>query len=78
MYFEFGSDVEILEYRRFKECGESFYEHGCEGTNLKIVQNYLDFVPKEEIRLLGLKQWANCNTREDYKKIRKRWDEEER
>ena len=46
------------------------------GTNLEIVQEYINHIKQNEIMILGLKRWINCNTREDYKKIKIYWEEE--
>ena len=44
-----------------------------EDTNLAIIQKYFDLVDNDEIELIGLNHWVNCNTREDYKLIKEYW-----
>ena len=43
------------------------------GTNLKIIQRYIEKVPADSIELIKLDRWTNCNTREDYKIIFNHW-----
>jgi len=54
-----------------------FPESDPNGTNLKIIQDYLDQIPQEEVQILRLRRWTNCNTRQDYRRIRSAWEEEE-
>ncbi len=68
---------------KFKDCGklkaanEMFYQDNKEGTNLLIIQNYIDSKDSNGFELVGLKRWTNCNTRSDYRKILTYWEEEE-
>ena len=65
------TDMEALAASN-EEFGESFYDE----TNLFIVQGYLDRLPEEErILLRELKDWTNCNTREDWQCLREKWRE---
>lgn len=50
-----------------------FYEYERTGTNLGIIQRYINLIPIEEIALFYLKRWTNCNTLEDYLKILNYW-----
>lgn len=65
---------------KFKECEALkkatilFGEGNKDGTNLEIIQNYLDRVDYNEIELLPIERWTNCNTREDYRMIKKYWE----
>ena len=43
------------------------------GTNLVIIQYYLDTYTVGGLSVLGIKKWINCNTREDFHIIRKGW-----
>ena len=52
--------------RFFTECPDE--------TNLKIIQNYIDLCDPSSFELVGLSRWTNCNTREDYKKIKGYWE----
>ena len=50
-----------------------FKNNMIEDTNLAIIQKYFDLVDNDEIELIGLNHWVNCNTREDYKLIKEYW-----
>ena len=57
-----------------KMANDNFYENLIEDTNLGIIQKYFDLVENnEDIEIIGLNHWVNCNTREDYKIIKKYW-----
>ena len=58
---------------RQKEANRAFYNQDRRETNLLIIQKYLERIEPEKVRLLALKRWTNCNTREDYGKIREYW-----
>ena len=63
------TDISLLlgaASRFFSECPDE--------TNLKIIQNYLDLCDPSSFELIGLSRWTNCNTREDYKKIKGYWE----
>ena len=62
-------EIDIL-----KNASESFFKRNKGGTNLEIIQEYLDHIEQGEIQIIGLKQWTNCNTRDDYRRIKERWD----
>ena len=69
-----GQVWKFTDSAKLKKANDLFFEKTVDGTNLIIIQNYLDQeVPYE---LIGLKRWTNCNTREDYKKITAYWEEE--
>ena len=53
-----------------------FREKNLDGTNLSIIQNYIDEIDTSEIELVFLNRWTNCNTREDYLKIKEVWEAE--
>ena len=59
-----------------KEANHRFYAEAKDGTNLIIIQNYLDNL-NEEPKIVNLTRWTNCNTRDDYKNIKKFWENEE-
>ncbi|MBO4396655.1 MAG: hypothetical protein J5819_09970 [Eubacterium sp.] len=57
---------------------DDFRENYYDETNLLIVQGYLDRLPEEErIVLRELRNWTNCNTRKDWRRIRQAWAEDE-
>ena len=55
---------------------EKFYDENKAGTNLVIIQNYIDRRCSDKFSLVGLKRWTNCNTRQDYHNICAYWEEE--
>ena len=63
------SDIEKLN-----EANKEFFDNTIEGTNLQIIQNYLD--KGVEVSLVDIKRWTNCNTRKDFKKIASYWEGE--
>ncbi len=62
---------------KLKTANEKFYSEDKGGTNLKIIQNYIDTCDSDSFELIGLDRWTNCNTREDYKKILSYWESED-
>lgn len=66
------TDIDAL-----KKANEDFFITDMGGTNLSIIQKYLDQISPDSIETVRLKEWTNCNTREDYLKIKKRWEEAE-
>ena len=61
-------DDEILE-----RANTYFKNNIIEDTNLGIIQKYFDLVDNDEIEVIELKRWVNCNTRDDYKIIKEYW-----
>ena len=57
-----------------RRANDTFYKETKDGTNLRIIQNYLD--KSVEIELIPLKRWTNCNTRADYRRIVSYWEED--
>ena len=55
---------------------DKFYDKNKAGTNLIIIQNYIDARGSDKFSLVGLKRWTNCNTRQDYHNICTYWEEE--
>lgn len=71
-----GQLWKFVDVERLKEANRAFYEKDKRETNLGIIQEYLDRRQREKVTLLPLRRWTNCNTREDYGRIRKYWEEE--
>ena len=68
-----GQVWKFTDMKALIRANEEFVFHDKLGTNLGIIQRYIDIVPYNSFRLIELKQWTNCNTREDYKKIVQLW-----
>lgn len=65
------NDMELL-----KMANDNFKENLIEDTNLGIIQKYFDLVEDtDDIEIIGLNRWVNCNTRDDYKLIKNYWRE---
>ncbi len=69
-----GQTWKFTDAGALRKANERFFAEDKGGTNLIIVRNYLELAP--EVELVGLHRWTNCNTREDYRKIRKYWEDE--
>ena len=69
-----GQIWKFTDIEKLKTASDKFLTEEKNGTNLRIIQNYLDC--GTEIDLIGLKRWTNCNTREDYDQIVSYWEEE--
>ncbi len=65
------TDMEILQ-----TVSRQFGETDQRGTNLMLIQEYCNRISQNEIRLTRLYGWTNCNTREDYRRIVRRWRNE--
>jgi len=61
---------------RLHIANDRFFECEKEGTNLCIIQNYIDMRNSDNFELIALDRWTNCNTRDDYSKILSYWEEE--
>ena len=64
------TDIDVL--RKSNEIFEKNYKMD---TNLRIIQDYVNEF-KGNIEVINLKRWTNCNTRADFGKIRKYWEDE--
>lgn len=72
--FNSGQTWKFKDMESLKMANDNFYENLIEDTNLGIIQKYFDLVENnEDIEIIGLRHWVNCNTREDYKIIKKYW-----
>ncbi|MBO4915169.1 MAG: hypothetical protein J5449_08175 [Oscillospiraceae bacterium] len=66
------TDMEALD-----EASELFFHEEREDTNLAIIRRYVDNLSQDDVKLVRLKQWTNCNTRDDYRLIMNRWRSEQ-
>lgn len=73
--FNSGQTWKFKDMNLLKIANDNFYENIIEDTNLGIIQKYFDLVENnDEIEIIGLNHWVNCNTREDYKLIKNYWE----
>lgn len=61
---------------KLRTANNKFFAEEKEGTNLKIIQNYINLCEDSQFELIGLARWTNCNTRADYRKILDDWERE--
>ena len=74
--FNSGQTWKFQDMDLLKIANDNFYENIVEDTNLGIIQKYFDLVENSDnIEVIGLNRWVNCNTREDYQIIKKYWEE---
>lgn len=68
-----GQTWKFINAGALKTANDEFEEFEIDGTNLRIIQRYIEKVPADSIELIRLVRWTNCNTREDYKNILNYW-----
>lgn len=71
-----GQLWKFKDMEKLREAAKTFYEKDKGGTNLMIIQEYMNRIPKEKVEPVCLERWTNCNTREDFSKIQKYWEAE--
>ena len=73
--FNSGQTWKFQEMKLLKIANDNFKENLIEDTNLGIIQKYFDLVENaDDIEIIGLNRWVNCNTRKDYQIIKKYWE----
>ena len=73
--FNSGQTWKFRDMELLKIANDNFYENIVEDTNLGIIQKYFDLLENsDDIEIIGLNRWVNCNTREDYKLIKDYWE----
>lgn len=78
LFLNSGQIWKFTDMEKLKTANENFYKMEKDGTNLRIIQNYIDLCDQESFELIGFLRWNNCNTREDYRKILSCWEEDEK
>ena len=68
-----GQTWKFMNADALKTANDEFEAFEIDGTNLRIIQRYIEKVPADSIELIKLDRWINCNTREDYKNILNHW-----
>lgn len=72
--FNSGQTWKFRDMELLKIANDNFHENLIDDTNLGIIQKYFDLVENaDEIDIIGLRHWVNCNTREDYNLIKDYW-----
>ena len=70
-----GQTWKFVNAEKLKAANQKFFREEPEGTNLKIILNYLDM--DEPYELILLSRWTNCNTRKDFETIESYWEDEQ-
>lgn len=68
-----GQTWKFINADALKIANDEFEKFEIDGTNLKIIQRYIEKVSSDSIELIKLDRWTNCNTRKDYKNILNYW-----
>lgn len=70
-----GQLWKFMDAKKLEKASDKFFAEDKGGTNLGIIQNYIDIRGSGQFELVGIRRWTNCNTRDDYKKILSYWEE---
>lgn len=68
-----GQTWKFVNADALNAANDEFVEFEIDGTNLRIIQRYIDRIPAESIEVIKLSRWTNCNTKEDYRNILNYW-----
>ena len=71
-----GQTWKFTDMVAMRRANTDFGELEKDGTNLRIIQRYIEARPVNEIELVKLERWTNCNTKDDYRKIAHYWRNE--
>ncbi len=71
-----GQTWKFTDFHALMEANDEFFRNEIAGTNLRIIQRYIDSIDSGSIEIIPLLRWTNCNTREDYRTIKKYWEDE--
>lgn len=71
-----GQTWKFIDMTILKNANTDFGKFEKDGTNLRIIQRYIDAISADEIELIKLDRWTNCNTKNDYSKILHYWRNE--
>lgn len=71
--FNSGQIWKFTDMDALKAAAEGYFQKDKKGTNLSIIQRYVDMADQEAFDVIPLIRWTNCNTREDYRKILSYW-----
>ncbi len=74
--FNSGQTWKFTDIKALRMANEFFESADKSGTNLAIIQKYIDLIDGDSIKLIPLKRWTNCNTRSDYIDILNYWRNE--
>ena len=66
-----GQVWKFLDASKLYKLTSELNQNEIEGTNLVLVQKYFGTLNQDEYEVLRFKDWINCNTVEDYRKVEK-------
>lgn len=66
-----GQVWKFLDAEKLYKLTSELTQKEIEGTNLVLVQKYFGTLNQDEYEVLRFKDWINCNTVEDYRKVEK-------
>ena len=78
MILNSGQVWKFTDAQKLEKANRDFFENEKQGTNLCIIQRYIDSCKADDLELACLARWTNCNTRQDYKKILTYWESEQK
>lgn len=67
--FNSGQIWKFIEPERVRKIYKQMKSDEWKDTNLRFIQHYFGDMNKEKYEIIQLRDWINCNTIEDYKKI---------
>lgn len=68
--FNSGQIWKFVQHDRVIDAMENLSEKEWSQTNLKFVQKYFGALDREEYEMIEFSKWINCNTVEDFEKIK--------
>ena len=68
-----GQTWKFANVDALKVANDEFEAFEIDGTNLRIIQRYIEKVTSDSIELIKLDRWTNCNTKDDYRNILNYW-----
>lgn len=66
MLINSGQIWKFADWHRVKEVVDAMQETEWQGTNLVFVEKYFAGIPSDKRAIIGINEWENCNTRNDY------------
>lgn len=76
--FNSGQVWKFADADKLKYIAGHMSEERKQGTNLEIVQEYFETCLIDTMKLITFEKWVNCNTVDDYHKIQKEWEGDNR
>ena len=68
-----GQTWKFVNADALNAANDEFERYEIDGTNLRIIQRYIEKIPADSIELVKLCRWTNCNTKDDYRNILNNW-----